>query len=152
VLQLVAQQLGVIGIEASAESLPSNEFFARASSGLEGQPAFSMILVGWASVEPSGALKGLLATHDPKAGLGSSNRGRYSNPQVDALLQQALGTVDEAQRAALLARATRIAVLTDRGIVPLYFPVNTWAARKGLRFVPRVDSSTFPMDIGPAQG
>lgn len=149
VIQMVAEQLRSIGIEAHSESLASADFFSRASSGLNGEPAFSMILVGWASVEPSGALKGLLATYDKRAGLGSSNRGRYSNREVDALLERALRTVDDSERASLLARATRIAVVDDQGIVPLYFPVNAWAARKGLRFVPRVDSSTFPMDITP---
>ena len=150
VVELVASQLQDIGIDARTESLPSNDFFAKASSGLNGEPAFSMIQVGWASVEPSGALKGLLASFDARAGMGSSNRGRYSNPEVDALLARALQTVNDQERASLLAQATRIAVVQDIGIVPLYFPVNAWAARKGLRFTPRVDSSTFPMDILPA--
>lgn len=150
VIERVAQQLRVIGIETHTESLGSTEFFARASSGLNGEPAFSMILVGWASVEPSGALKGLLATYDQAAGLGSSNRGRYSNREVDALLERGLQTTDDAQRATLLARATRLAVVEEQGIVPLYFPVNAWAGRKGLRFAPRVDASTFPMDVAPA--
>lgn len=150
VIELVARQLQDIGIDARSESLPSNDFFAKASSGLNGEPAFSMIQVGWASVEPSGALKGLLATFDARAGMGSSNRGRYSNPEVDALLARALQTVNDHERARLLAQATRVAIVQDQGIVPLYFPVNAWAARKGLRFTPRVDASTFPMDVAPA--
>ena len=149
VIQEVARQLQGAGITASAESLPSGEFFARASSGLRGEPEFSMIQVGWASIEPSGALKGLLATYDQKAGSGSSNRGRYSHPRVDALLAEALKTADEQKRSALLVQATQVAVVEDQGIVPLYYPTNTWAGRKGLRFSPRVDSSTFPMDIEP---
>lgn len=149
VLEMIADNLRDIGIDAQAQSLPSNDFFARASSGLNGEPEFSMILVGWASVEPSGALKGLLATFDQRAGMGSSNRGRYSNREVDDLLGQSLRTVPNQERAELLALATRKAVLDDQGIVPLYFPVNAWGARKGLRFQPRVDSSTFPMDAVP---
>jgi peptide/nickel transport system substrate-binding protein len=150
VLKAIAANLQQIGIDAEAVSLPSNEFFARSSTGNNGEPEFSVIQVGWASVEPSGALKGFLATSDKKSGFGSSNRGRYSNKKVDELLFRALETVDNRARADLLRSATNIAVVEDQGIVPLYFPSNIWAAAAGLKFAPRVDSSTFPMDIGGA--
>ncbi len=150
VLQAMAAGLKSIGIDAVAVSLPSTEFFARASSGSQGEPEFSVIQVGWASVEPSGALKGLLATSDKKSGAGSSNRGRYSNPAVDAVLQAAVRTVDAGARAQLLQQATRMAVVDDQGIIPLYFPNNTWASQATVKYAARVDSSTFPMDAALA--
>ena len=146
VLQAIAKNLDQIGIEAQAISLPSNEFFARASGGKNGEPEFSVIQTGWASIEPSGALKGLMATSDKNSGAGSSNRGRYSNPKVDGLLKQALATVDDAKRGEVLQAATRLAISEDQGIIPLYFPTNTWAATRGVKFAARVDSSTLPMD------
>ncbi|SFC63483.1 peptide/nickel transport system substrate-binding protein [Polaromonas sp. OV174] len=146
VLQAIASGLKKVGIDAVPVSLSSNEFFARASSGSNGEPEFSVIQVGWASVEPSGALKGLLATSDKKSGFGSSNRGRYSNQAVDALLQKAIRTVNAGARARLLQQATQTAIVDDQGIIPLYYPNNTWATKAKVKFVPRVDSSTFPMD------
>ena len=56
-------------------------------------------------------------------------------PQVDALLEKALGTVDDGQRAALLAEASRIA-MADYGALPLHFEMTTWAFRKELELHP----------------
>ena len=49
---------------------------------------------------------------------------------MDALLEQALATVDNAKREKLLQQATEL-VINDTGLVPLHYQVNTWAARKG---------------------
>ena len=97
-------------------------------------PKFSFILVGWGSGtgEASSPLKSLLATFDRDKGMGASNRGRYSNPQVDKLINDALATVDDAKRRDLLARATEVAI-EDVGIIPLHYQVNTWAMRKRLQ-------------------
>jgi peptide/nickel transport system substrate-binding protein len=74
--------------------------------------------------------------------MGSSNRGRYSNPKVDALLEQALATVDDAHRERLLQQATEVA-MADVGIVPLYHQENLWATRKGIVYTPRADERTY---------
>ncbi len=50
-------------------------------------------------------------------------------------------TVDDAQRAALLAEASRVA-MADYGVIPLHFEMTTWAFRKGLSYVPRTDQAT----------
>jgi len=148
VLAAIALGLRDIGIDTQSVSLPSTEFFARASAGTgkNGEPEFSVIQVGWASVEPSGALKGLLATPDKSTGFGSSNRGMYSNPKVDDTLARALRTVDSHARENLIREATRQSVVEDQGIIPLYYPTNTWAALRHIRYAPRVDSATYPMD------
>lgn len=80
----------------------------------------------------------MLATYDIAKGMGAFNRGRYSNAQYDTVLGQALGEFDEAKRNALLAQATHIAV-TDTAMVPLYWQVVHWAARKGIVYTPRRD-------------
>lgn len=82
--------------------------------------------VGWGtpSGESSSTLKGVLATRDLARGFGASNRGRYSNPAMDRLLDTALATVDDARRDALLQEATRLAVGEDRAIIPLIHPRN----------------------------
>ncbi|MBL8379145.1 MAG: ABC transporter substrate-binding protein [Burkholderiales bacterium] len=148
VLGAIALGLREIGIDAQSVSLPSNEFFARASagSGKNGEPEFSVIQVGWASVEPSGVLKGLLATPNKSTGFGASNRGMYSNRKVDDTLARALQTVDNHAREDLIREATRQAVVEDQGIIPLYYPTSTWAALQDVRYLPRVDSATYPMD------
>jgi peptide/nickel transport system substrate-binding protein len=146
VLETIAQSFTRLGLDVRAVALPPTEFFKRASSGPDGLPEFSLIQTGWSSVDPSGALKGLVTTFDKSTGAGSSNRGRYSNAQVDALLRNALAAIEDDRRAALLSAATRLAVVEDQAIIPLFYPTNIWASTGSLKYDPRVDGSTFPMD------
>ena len=134
-----------IGIKTAVETMPKSVYFKRASRGGPNKsPEFSFILVGWGagSGEASSPLKSLLHTYDKSRGFGASNRGRYSNPEVDQLVEQALATVDDAKRQKLLAKATEVAI-NDLGIIPLHYQVNTWASRKGLKYLARTDEQTL---------
>ncbi len=150
-LEAVAQDWRAIGIDVAAVPLPSAEFFRR-SGTRDTPPEFSAMQVGWGtpSGESSSTLKGVLATRDLARGFGASNRGRYSNPAMDRLLDTALATVDDARRDALLQEATRLAVGEDRAIIPLIHPRNLWAVRRGVAYVPRADNQTSAMDARPA--
>ncbi len=144
IAQAVGQMLTRIGIKAQVETMPRNIYFRSASSGgPNGEPKYSFILVGWGSGtgEASSPLRSLIHTVDKAKGFGASNRGRYSNPDVDKLIEEALATVDDAKRAALLAEATQLA-MDDVAIIPLHYQVNTWAVTKGLTYVPRTDERT----------
>lgn len=148
ILEAIAQMLTRVGIETSIDTMTNSVFFSRASTGAEGEPEFSFILVGWGagSGESSSPLRSLLATFDPDAGMGASNRGRYSNAEMDALLAEALRTVDDEERDRLLAEATEVAI-RDLGIIPIHYQVNTWATRAGLSYVPRTDEWTLAMTV-----
>ena len=131
------------------ETMTRSVFFKQASSGgANNTPAFSFLLVGWGAGtgESSSPLKSLLATYDKTRGMGASNRGRYSNPKMDKLLEQALTTVDDTKRAALLAEATEVAI-NDVGVIPLHYQVNTWAAKKGISYKARTDERTVAMMV-----
>ena len=91
----------------------------------------------------------MLTTYDKEKGNGSSNRGLYSSAKMEAVLNQALATVDDTKRAALLAQATEIAIGEDMGLIPLHYQVNTWAAKKGLKYLARTDERTVAYDIQP---
>ena len=145
VAQALAQMFSRIGIASRVETLPSSVYFTRANK-LE----FSVMLVGWGSdtAEASSPLKALLATFSNEKGMGQANRGRYSNPKMDAALQQALATVDDGRREKLLQQATEIA-MADLGIIPLYHQENVWATRKGIVYTPRADERTFAHEFRP---
>lgn len=81
-------------------------------------------------------------TYDQAKGNGASNRGRFSNAEVDATIEKAMATFDDDARAKLLSRATEIAI-GDLGIIPLYYQPSIWAARKGLKYTPRTDEKTL---------
>ena len=148
VAQAVAQYLSRNGIPTKLETMPSNVFFSRGTK-LE----FSFLLAGWGAEtgETSSPLRALLATFDQKAGLGTANRGRFSDAGVDALLTQAMTTIDDTKRGIMLARASEKAVGELMGLVPLHYEVSTWATRKDLAYKARADQYTFAFETRPAK-
>ena len=145
IAQAIAQLLARVGIQTRVDAMPSSVYFSRGSK-LE----FSFMLVGWGAetMEASSSLKALLATFNAAKGMGAANRGRYSNPKLDAVLDQALATVDDSKRERLLQRATEIGV-GDLGVIPLYHQHNLWAARRGIVYEARADERTFAHEFRP---
>ena len=159
VVQAVAQMWARLGIDAQVETMPRSVYFSRATGNTDlcGDTdlaatgpcsEFSVMLVGWGSDtgESSSPLRALLATKDPDRGRGSTNRGRFSSAEMDAVLDEAMRTVDDDERWALLAQAQEIA-MAEVGLIPTHFQVNTWATRPGLRYVPRTDEYTMAMNV-----
>ena len=98
--------------------------------------------------EPSSPLVTLLGTVDEARGRGQFNRGRYSNPAFDALLDRALAELDDGRREALLVEATGIA-FRDVALIPLHHQMHLWAHRAGRSHAPRLDGYTRVMDFRP---
>jgi peptide/nickel transport system substrate-binding protein len=147
IIQAVGQMWQRIGIRTSVEAQPWATFVARA-----GRQELSAMLVGWgtSSGEASNPLRSLLATYNPQRGFGGSNRGRYSNPAMDAKMEEALRTLDDEKREALLREATQIA-MDDVGIIPIHTQKNIWAMRRGMRHEARADELTRAQDVHPAR-
>ncbi|MBO1079074.1 ABC transporter substrate-binding protein [Roseomonas haemaphysalidis] len=142
--QAVAQFWTRIGIETRVEVMPSNVFFTRA-----GKREFSAFLIGFGHTTGDSwlGLSQVLRTYDQTRGYGALNRGRYSNPRFDALIDQARGIPDLDQRGALLRQAQEIAFRDDAGIIPLHVPNNTWAHRNGLSYEAGLDESTLAQHL-----
>ena len=145
IAQAVAQMLARVGIDTKVVAMPSATYFTQATD-----LKFSFMLLGWSTGtgESSSSLKALLMTYNRDKGYGTANRGRYSNGKVDALTEDALATVDDAKREALLQRAAELAI-GDTGIVPLHFQVNLWATRDGITYAPRTDENTLAWKFQP---
>jgi peptide/nickel transport system substrate-binding protein len=148
IAQAVAQMLARVGIDTKVVAMPSATYFTQATD-----LKFSFMLLGWSTGtgESSSSLKALLMTYNRDKGYGTANRGRYSNPKVDLITEDALATVDDARREAFLQRATELAI-SDTGIIPLHFQVNLWASRDGITYVPRTDENTLAWKFRPAGG
>ena len=131
------------GIETNVVALPASTYFTRASA-LE----FSFILGGAAAElgEASSVLRPLLETFNPQKGMGSGNRGRYSNARLDAAMAEALASVDDTTRERLLREATTIGI-EEVGVIPLFFLVNTWATRAGFGYAARSDGYTLAENV-----
>jgi peptide/nickel transport system substrate-binding protein len=145
IAQAIAQFYTRAGIDAKVETMPSAVYFTRATK-LE----FGYMLLGWGteSGEQGSSLRSLLATFDAAKGMGVTNRGRYSNPELDKALGIALVTMDEKKREALIQQAAEIA-MNDTALIPIHYEVSTWAAAKGLRYQARTDQYTLASGLKP---
>lgn len=139
IVQAIAQMFTQIGIETEVETMPSNVFFP-AASGLE----FSVFFLAWGSAQGTAwhGLRGVLMTYDKEKGYGPSNRGRYSNPEVDRLTIASMSTFDVDEAGRLAAEAAGVA-FRDFAILPMHYQMNVWASRDGLEFEARQDQMTL---------
>ena len=145
IAQAVGQMWTRIGVRTGVEAQTWPTFVGRAGRG-----EFSAHLIGWGS-NPDGShpMRNIIGTVSREKGWGSSNRGRYSNPRLDALLDQSLVELDEEKREKMLQDIQRMAA-EDVAIIPLHIQTNIWAMRRGLQHSARVDELTRAQDVRPA--
>ncbi len=144
IIQAVGQMWTRIGVRTTIEAQPWATFISRAA-----RQDLSSFLIGWGtSGEGTNPLRNLVATFDRDKGYGASNRGRYSNPRVDALTDAAMREIDDPKREAIIREATIIA-MDDTAIAPLHIQRNAWAMRRGLALDARVDELTRAQDVTP---
>ena len=146
VAQAVAQMLARIGIDTSVDASTASQFFSRRNA-----QEFPIYMAGWGAStgDMSSPLKSLVATYDEASGMGPTNAGRYSNPEMDELLLRAMATIDDAERDRMLQEAETM-VLDDFGIIPLHYEQTVWAMKPELDYEPRVDQYTMAREVKPA--
>ncbi len=88
------------------------------------EPPYQMYQLGWIAdyPDPQDFLEILFHTES------AQNHGGYSNPAVDALLDQARGTRDVEERLALYQQVEQM-ILDDAAWIPLYFGVENWLVK-----------------------
>lgn len=147
IIQAVGQMWQRIGVQTTVEPMPWTTFAARA-----GKQEMSLFLLGWgvSTGEGTNPLRAQLATWNPERGMGTANRGRYSNPVLDGLIDKALTTVDDGQRELIVQKAMALA-MDDVPVIMLHLQKNIWATRKDLTYEPRVDEETRAMSVQPAK-
>ncbi|MXN17961.1 ABC transporter substrate-binding protein [Pseudooceanicola sp. GBMRC 2024] len=143
VAQAIAQMFSQIGVKTHVDAVTASQFFARRN-----KQEFPIYLAGWGSStgETSSPLRALIASYDKAAAMGTTNAARYSNADVDALIHEAVKTVDEDKRNALLQKAETLA-LDDWGLLPLHYEVTTWAMKPGVDMIARADQMTVASEI-----
>ena len=147
ITQAVAQYLSRIGIRTTVDTMTRSVYFPRRA-----KRDFSASLGGWGSEtgEASNFIQYWTTTTNTQLGLGSSNYGAFSNPELDTKFVEALRTVDDTKRAALLNDVIKIA-LDDMPNIPLHFESGVWAFRKGLSYEGRADQRTTAMATRPVK-
>jgi peptide/nickel transport system substrate-binding protein len=144
VVQGIAQMWTRLGLAVNVETRTRAVWLSEAA-----QLRYSVNLAGFS---PNPELLGMLETQvhswNPTLGLGTANRGRFSNASIDAIIQQARTTIDDEARRALTQQATRMALVDQTSLIPLYFQVNTWAMRRGFTYEARTDEMTLAFSAG----
>lgn len=138
-VQALSLMLTSVGIETRYVIMETKAFYDAQFRG-----ELACCLTAWYDVtgEASYSLKHLLATMDPATGMGAGNVGRYSNPAFDRVLGEALASLDDERRMALLSSACALAS-ADRPIIPVVEPKCCWAVRKGFRLLPSAYGMTW---------
>ncbi|AEC21804.1 putative extracellular solute-binding protein [Pusillimonas sp. T7-7] len=137
--QAVAQYLSRIGIKTTVDTMTRSVYFPKRA-----KREMSAALGGWGSEtgEAGNFLQYWTTTYNKELGVGSSNYGRYSNPELDKVYLQAMRTLDDGKRSELLQQAVKMA-LADMPNIPLHFESGVWAYRKGIAYEGRADQRTL---------
>jgi len=138
------EMLGRIGVRLRVEILPDPAFFALAE-----RREAALILNRFAcDTEYAGeALDQVIHTRDPGRRLGENNYGHFSDPGLDAEIDE----IDEASfssdaRDTVREIMRRVAEL--RPIIPLVVAVDVYATRRDVVWEPRDDSDIRAAEIG----
>ena len=144
IAQAVASSLAKIGITVEVNAIPKASFFPKVNNA---DSSFS--LIGWASMDgdASSFLDSNVHTHNPETGYGRYNGGRYSNENVDALIEESSRIIDSEKRRKILQEITRIALIEEQNIIPLHYQVDLYAYGNWVNFTPRSDTYLYFYDM-----
>jgi peptide/nickel transport system substrate-binding protein len=146
VVQAIAQMWTRLGLTVTVETKTRSVWLPEAARLM-----YSVNLAGFSpNPEVLGMLETQIHTWNRDLGLGTANRGRFSNVEIDAIIQRARTTMDNAERERLTQQATRRALREETALIPLYFQVNTWAMRRGVTYEARTDEMTLAFSAGRA--
>jgi peptide/nickel transport system substrate-binding protein len=129
VCQAATAMLQQVGIRATLRASPTNQFFPKLS-----QATASFIEYGWTPTPDAWASLNALFRSWDKSGLGQFNAGRYSNPQLDVLIDNLRVEPDLTRRRAMVGVALRL-VGDDLPFIPLYRRTLNWVMSKKVRAV-----------------
>jgi peptide/nickel transport system substrate-binding protein len=144
--QAAAAMLARIGIRIKLTTQPNNVWLQRLRRG---EISFFGLSWGVPTFDAQYTLRGIMMTRE-KVGAASWNAGGYSNPEVDALIEQVMAETDAAKRVALIHQAQRIHN-REFGHIPLYHIMIPWAMRQGVELAHRADNLLFIRDVAVTQ-
>jgi peptide/nickel transport system substrate-binding protein len=135
ICQAVTAMWAKIGVKAKLRTLPLVTYFPMIQ-----RYEASIYMLGWGvpTFDALYTLQSLVRTVGAQ-GDGNYNVGRYSNPQMDALVERIKKEVDQKTRNQLIEQAL---VLSHQDVshIPLHNQVIPWAMKKNIDMVHRADN------------
>jgi peptide/nickel transport system substrate-binding protein len=124
--QVIQNSLKEVGINAQIETLENNTLLDQLAKG-----QFEMNTSQWVggNQDPIFFRDLFASSFTPEKNKGGRNRSRYSNPEFDKIIEEAVNTVDKTKAKELYTRAQEI-VSRDLPLLPLWYPANMVVASK----------------------
>ncbi|HEY2775722.1 MAG TPA: ABC transporter substrate-binding protein [Candidatus Binatia bacterium] len=116
IAEVIAAELGDVGIEVTIESHEWGTFFDDISRG-----NFDLYSLAWVGIRDPDLYR--LALHSAMLPPAGSNRGFFRNARIDALTERGRSENDPATRRRIYARVQRTAART-LPVIPLWWPKN----------------------------
>ena len=146
--QGMAQMLSRAGFAMKLETMPGSVFFPRSRYGKNEWPLILYELSLSSLRDGQYILQVAAQTVNEARGIGDGNRGGFSDPALDALIEAAVVRNDSGREEAI--RAALAAAVKDLGIIPLYVEPTIAATRGGVVYHPRIDQQMVAVGATPA--
>jgi peptide/nickel transport system substrate-binding protein len=127
ICQAVAAMWAAVGVKTNLNAMPLQTFFPKIQ-----KDDTSLYLLGWGvpTLDALYSLQSLVMSRTGRPGDGIWNYGRYSNPRMDALIEQIKNEGDKEKRDALI-RDALVIYREDVPHIPLHHQMIPWATRTG---------------------
>ncbi len=142
ICQAVTAMLARIGVKVTLNAQTRLQYFAQISN-----PGYttSFYMLGW-TPNTYDALNSLFSLAGTRKGTrGVFNDGGYSNPALDALLDEIAVETDPARRNADIVQASKL-LHDDAAFLPLHQQTVVWATRSNIELTQLADNS-FPLRL-----
>ena len=138
IAEAVAKYLAKIGITVTLDVKPKSVFFPEVQ-----EAKHNFYLIGWldGAFDMGRTYFNLIHTHDKERGYGTWNGTRYSDADIDTLLQSTTDIVDQAERAKVLQDLNKLTMIDKIAWIPLHYQQDIYALQKAkkIQFKPRAD-------------
>jgi peptide/nickel transport system substrate-binding protein len=138
IAEAVVKYLAKIGIKAVLDVKPKSIFFPDVTQG-----KYDFYLIGWfdGAFDMGRTYFKLIHSLDKDKGYGSWNGTRYSDPEIDKMLESTADIIDPKERESVLQKLNKMTMEEKIAWIPLHFQQDIYAIQKGkgINFQPRPD-------------
>jgi peptide/nickel transport system substrate-binding protein len=150
ICQAVAQMLSRLGLKMDVQTMPRAVLFPRILDDKGERTSLALLAFGSGTTgDARGVLNNTIHSYDRERGYGAWNVGRYANPQIDKIIEEAANTFDERELMQLESQAVTLS-MQDVAVIPLFHSNVVNASRRGIAYQIYADESTIANAASPA--
>jgi peptide/nickel transport system substrate-binding protein len=125
VAEAIAAQLAKVGVRLKVIATPKAVFFPKVD-----RYESPFMLAGWGTMSWQGTMNAFF--REQKGSNGRTNRGRFSNPELERKMEEANRVMDEAKRDKL-RYAISSEIYSTYYVIPLYYQENVYGFSKKIK-------------------